>query len=670
MPEFEIKFVVTRQQALEAHKAESAAYKEHVKEADSAAKMVEAASNREADAKIKAGQKALTAEEAASKAAEELTRRQNAAKVKAIADSMDADRKAKLASDEMRRQALEADKKAARDALEATKARIKAEREERKKLDDEIKRQSKEQADGMKSAESAASGFLGVLTNIAGATLGVSSLSTAIGYVVDAFNAAKQAAMDAGKFVEDYRQNLKELAFLKGQPGATAPIVQGDLDFRSKTLQDQNSSRATQEAFLNTAAISIDSGATRAKMSKQEAEGAMVFAGRMQSMAGGSGDAWGKLAGIIPSTESKERVSAEDVKRRLFQMTQIGSIGAASPAQFAEQMAGTAYLTQTGAYKDLARQAAVGSAISLSAPGEVGVGLEQLHKMSAGGLVNQSKGPGAERSPSEYLKGLGAHDKMDDLQILDLMMRDVASKNLSGNEMTTYLAKQGFDNGREVDRFRQLYGRRQDLYRTLLPMADKMPTGQEADEGFNKFVATPSGMSQKSNVAQDRAKFGLGAGAQEYYAALQKQAHASLSARGAAWGDLESYKGSTLGLASLETEMRAILSSEGSKAGLPWQYDPKKGGAQIDPLNDLSGGLPGSQSQAGKFYQHAQEIAAAGGSPLGDNSRQVMDMNKNLKDQYDTLVKSEAHLAKIAAAIQPPPVAVARPGGRNALPTR
>ena len=92
MPEFEIKFVVTRQQALEAHKAESAAYKEHVKEADSAAKMVEAASNREADAKIKAGQKALTAEEAASKAAEELTRRQNAAKVKAIADSMDAAR--------------------------------------------------------------------------------------------------------------------------------------------------------------------------------------------------------------------------------------------------------------------------------------------------------------------------------------------------------------------------------------------------------------------------------------------------------------------------------------------------------------------------------------------------------------------------------------------------
>jgi len=367
---FEVNFVVNRDEAAAAHAAEAAAYRQHVADADKAAKAIVADLQAEARARKQGTTQALTDDQVATRARVELIKRENDSRVKAAAEAIAGTKK-------LRAEQAAADKQMANSAAAGSK-------------------------------------LAGVLGSIGSAAFGFSGISSVIGEIAGAFQRARQQAEEAGKFAADYRATLKEIASLKGHNAPTAEVVKQDLDFRKQTLQDAAGARGVQENFMNLSASATDTKnpkgevVTRKKISKEDAEAAMLFAGQQHARVGGDPGAIGMLAGIIPSMEKTERVSADQMKTRLAQLMQIGQAGGANPAQFASQIAASAGLVSSGAYRDPARMGAVGSTISLTTASEIGTGLDQLHRLTQGSLHDTTPGPGAKMSPADYMKSIGA----------------------------------------------------------------------------------------------------------------------------------------------------------------------------------------------------------------------------------------------------------------------
>ena len=321
---FKVKFEVDRseeQAALKASKGDYAAIEGAAKAAIKAA----------TDGHAKAAEAAKAAGQAAKQAAREAAQAAKAAEKEGTeAAKKEAAERAKIAkeADVARRASVREAVRAARELASAQAQGARVASQAQKLANEELKRTT---AFGQKA--------VGVLTSIGGTVTGIQGLASVIALIPEAFDRAKNQALEAGKFVEDYRKQLRELAFLKGAPGATAGVVAEDLGFRSRTLQDSGSSRAVQEEFRNMAGVAIDSDQTRRKMTEADATAAMIFAGQMQSMYGGDAGAYGKLAGMVPSLEKSDRVSGDQVKQRLAQLMKISEKGGASPAQFAEQLA-------------------------------------------------------------------------------------------------------------------------------------------------------------------------------------------------------------------------------------------------------------------------------------------------------------------------------------------
>jgi hypothetical protein len=632
MPDFSVNFVVTRAESKAAHEAEDKAYKDHVKNADKAAKSVEASATREVSARKKAAAEILTAEQVAAAAKVELIKRTNAAQVKAAADAADAVKKAALATKD---------------------------------------------ADAQMASAAAVGGKLaGVFGMIGNAAFGLNGISSVITMIAESFERAKNQAVNAAKFADDYRKSLKEIAFLKGEAQPTAKLVLEDLAFRQKTLQTKEGARETQEQFRNVAGISIDTKDTKRRISKEDAEDAMVFAGQLGSRVGGDGDI-GKLAGIIPMTEGKDRVSGDDVKRRLYQLSLLGQAGGASPGQFASQMAGSSYLTTTGAYKSFARQGAVGSAISIGTPTEIGTGFDQIHRATIGSLSDVSKPMGATMAPADYLKSIKATDQMDDLEILQAMFADIEKAEAAQKQkglkldLTGYLKDKGYGNIHDIGRVSQLYGARADLTNTLIPMANKLPTLDEANEQFNTFKGGPTGQAQAGAVNADRVSFAVGGGAMEYYKTLEARAIQSGQTPGGIMpGDQKDWEGSR----TASNRMLEMLRQEGMAKGLDWsikERDDGRGGTRTeDPLASYFRGYAGTKERASGYYELAQRVKGAGGDPYGSHSDIIKSSEESLRNIADAQIKSAMAMETIAGKLNPPPVAVVQPGGANSGPVR
>ena len=167
--------------------------------------------------------------------------------------------------------------------------------------------------------------------------------------------------------------------------------------------------------------------------------------------------------------------------------------------------------------------------------------------------------------------------------------------------------------------FEQIYARRKDLERTLLPLAKNLPTTEEADAGFKAFQGGVQGQGQKAAVDSDRAKFAVGGGAMEYLATMERKAYTSLSAEEQAWGTEEDYKNSFWKNNILDERSAEILRQEGIAKGLDWGkailLTPEGVPIEIDPLSDLFQGQAGGKTRADAFYKRGLQVADAKGDP-------------------------------------------------------
>lgn len=541
---------------------------------------------------------------------------------------------------------------------------------------------AKAQADAAKEATKAQDAaaakvgdFAKSLLSLGAGAVGLSGLASIVGMVADSFERARKQAEDAGKFASGYRETLKEIAFLKGQSAPTSEIVRADIDFRKQTLQNAGDAKAVQESFLNKAGVSTDTALTQRKISVEEREKAMVFAGQLHARVGGDPGSFGDLYGMIPSMEvGKERLTADDINRRAIQMINIGQGGGAGAGQFASAISGASGLVTSGAYKDPARLAAIGSALSIATPSEIGQGLDQINRFTQGAFTNVTQGPGAKMSQSAWMKEIGAEPSMDTPEILALQFKDMEKhqkeQGKNFNAMI-YLAERDFASVQDKGRFAQLYGARNDLFGKggFLEQAGTMPTTEQAAAPWAVHAASVQGQKQKSDLLQDRTKQAMGGGAQEYYQRLETTAFNIMQEKGQVSGSLEEWKGSRTLRGGMANLLRGELAAKGENVRPTMGSD--LGGGKGDPLLSLfKTGQAGSKEAADEFYRVGMKVKQLGGNPMGENTKMFKDYEKNLERIADTLDSTEKVITGVAANINPAPIQVAIPGGANAGPTR
>lgn len=290
--------------------------------------------------------------------------------------------------------------------------------------------------EGWEGAESAIGKAAGAVTSFGAQMLGLNSAQAVVSTIVEAFKAAKKEAMDAGKFVESYREALLELAALKGKLGDTTSGLKEDLAFRAQTLQTADQAKQFQEAALGRGQSAIDEVDAQGKVTKErlispeEQRKAMIYGGKFQATEGGSATTHGEFVGSIPLLY-KKRMTAEEIfakEQHLYNINQPGGSSFTSAInQYNKNMAFVSAGLMTPE-EMMAEQAA----LSLSDPEGAGTRVQQLVRATVGGLgrMKGMKGmEGAENEKlAEYYKKLGATDQMGAIEIADLVSKDLENQ--------------------------------------------------------------------------------------------------------------------------------------------------------------------------------------------------------------------------------------------------
>lgn len=405
----------------------------------------------------------------------------------------------------------------------------------------------------MRSAEIEQKGLGKTGSAIDGATLkmgayiaGFAALSTAtsaLSGLVAYFDQLRVQANSAAFELTGYREQLQELAALKGHMGDTGPELASQLKFRAQTLQSREAAMAMQAAGLGIGEVAIDRGLRKGKISQKDFEQLMIAAGKMQTMEGGSAEAYGKLAGLIPLL-SKTRITAaqgEAKINKLFQLQQPGGFPNFSAA--VDQYAKLSGLVQGGILGDEEAMSLL-SAFSVSDPGAASTLTQQAVRAVSAGVM-RSRGMKIDSSQdsirtNEFFKQIGVTTKMDSLSRLEATGKHLIDfqKSDKGKEMNLYdyLMTRGFQNQDERNALVLFTGLMQSGAWSVFKkeMAKKSDVGETGDitKRFNQAVGRDVLMqSKQADLAAEYARLGKGAGL-EPLLIMQKAAWAMLKDKG------------------------------------------------------------------------------------------------------------------------------------------
>jgi hypothetical protein len=530
---------------------------------------------------------------------------------------------------------------------------------------------SKKQEQAHKSVAAAAQTVFGSIQNIVGTLGGITSLAAGVGYFAAQFRQVQQDAQKAAMDVAGYREKLSELASLNGRPYADADTLRKEMAFRKETFQKGGEATSLQVAARGMAASVIGT-----KISDADFTEGLKAAGRLQAIKGGDAGTFGQLAGAL-ALYAPGKISGDDLKRQIMTQYKVADLGNMQPGQFNETLTKLAPLVQTGDFKDIATLGGFASGMSLGGKDDVAIRTRQLVRMTRGSLNDITAPPGAEMSPSEYFRGIGANDQMPTDSILEMMARDVekadalAARNGKKLSMETYLGQRGFGSSEEINAFKSYYNFRPQITGTFIPTARNTMSLKDANKALSVLAASPDGAKRQAELAKDQAAIAMGAGPGEYAEAYRRDLFERLKVRDqgflAGWkGDFASSQG-LIGGAQFQQEMMDDLRAKGVAAGLPWQTKTFGGGGGMggsyhteDPLRAILGGAaPGSPAESAGLGKAYQMLMEKGVNPLGSK-----EFDESMKRQLDISEKMEQHLQKIAEQAQPP-VLQGKPGGKG-----
>jgi hypothetical protein len=481
----------------------------------------------------------------------------------------------------------------------------------------------------LNSSRSAASLFTGSLTQVSAAFTGIGSAAAVLGLVADYWRAARQATIDAAREMTAYREQVLELAALKGQMGTTTGAVGAELTFRQQTLQTRPQAIAFQQRMLGVGAAAIDRPGAPKLISQEEFDKYKVLAGQLQAAEGGEAGGAGTLAGLIPMLRGR-RTTAEDAIRLQSQLYKIAQPGGPEYSEIVRQFAQNAPMVTAGL---LSPQESMGlhSAFSITNTTGFGSAVSQFMRATVGGLgrMRGVQVEGDSQKVGQYLTGLGATDQESGPQIgmriaADLIKQEQVeeAKGRKFNPMD-YLLHHGYGNMEDRDALMQFTGlvKSGQWQQTFVPLMERMPTMEEAVAPIEKFRRDPLGMARRVQLSAEAGQVFQGAGGAEYHQQLRQLAFNRMVQGGWAYGKLEDWTGGPIGQEQVETEIDRMMLEESNRVGAGVGMGDIRG-----PWNWFN-----EQSRARALRQAGRRITGAGGEMLPGMDAMVEAADRQLK---------------------------------------
>jgi hypothetical protein len=487
-------------------------------------------------------------------------------------------------------------------------------------------------------------GVAGGVAQMAMQFAGLGSAATLISTIADSFQDAKRSALDATKFVQEYRQALLELANLKGMGGRTTEALREEVAFRGKTLQTPDAARAFQLAALGVGEASVDTPTHKGAIARDEWRKALEMAGSFQAFDTGDPTAHGTLIGTLANL-TKGRTTGAELFAREQQLYKVFQPGGFSFASGAQQYARLAPLIQSGLLEEQ-QAGALLSAFSIGDREGAGEKVQQFMRATLGGVGQKGRVMVEGGTPrGQYYKGLGiSPESIKGIQaerlpfeIANRIMADLAGQERGaagrGEEFNayTYLRQHGMANQEEVNALL--------AYRGLQEGGQLPAIMQLAAPGAGPGAAAAMGPIEeaqrkdlrfqgiKAELSGQFAQLAVGAGPQEVLANMRRAAYSRMFADKKLSGTFEENYGRSFwnprdwlmgeGPGAINMEAQRGLVREagrlGITEGLPQKYGP--------------GPEPEFMGEAGLFNL-ASKVQAAGGDVTGgalDQTSQAAD---------------------------------------------
>jgi hypothetical protein len=516
---------------------------------------------------------------------------------------------------------------------------------------------------GFRNGWQGADKLISSIKGLALSYVGLEGATKVLGLIKQSFNDAAESAKSAARLTTEYRAALLELAALKGQLGETGPELKSQLMFRAKTLQTREQAKEFQEEFLNVSQSATDSvdpatgKMVERNISGPEAAKLMEKSGSLQAAEGGSAKAHAQLAGMMPTLMGK-RVTAEEAFAQQEKLRKISQVGGASYSSFASGIMKNSGLITSGV-SDLNEVAALESAFSVSHPEGHADKVQQLMRSTKGAI---GRGRGAKMVGMEgynvqktgaYLKDLGVTEAMSATEIARLVTTDMESGGGKGHDPMVYLGSKGYQNQEDKVALMEMGG-------LMKSSKDKKGNAGTFDTQFGRLAAAPASSKEadlkvaqfqehdpvarqrKEVIGGDLASAGKGAGANEYYRSLTKNAYDKLIAEKKIVGDFDKIMGATgfdfdlnmVRQQMVEHEAADMMRVEGKRVGAkgmhaatPGFFAPRIAGKRFKSE------MPAwtYEGRAEMAYEDSQKISQKGGQTLPGFDKLVHLTEKQLE---------------------------------------
>lgn len=524
---------------------------------------------------------------------------------------------------------------------------------ERKKLHDEIKRLDKEEltdaqvnerakasliregnqerikaakesmaheSEGFEAMKANLGTVTGMIGTMSGALLGIGSAAAVMSTIQDHFENIRRDAMESAQATYKFRENLLELAALKGRLGDTSEEAPEMVKFRAQTLQSQSDATQFQLSYRGAVESAIGDDPSKGKgiIDKKTAERIGIGMGKLQSVEGGDAKAYGRLGGMIPAilrAQGDKDVTSEEA------IDEAGALYAlAQPAAFEfssgmNQFGNIQGLVQTGIMPG--RQAmATMSAFGIAEPESAATRTQQLVRATIGATGRNRKVSAPEGTntvgTAEYLKSLGVDIKKDDhIAIARKVQEDLKNQNFSSErEKITYLQSKGYGNQEDLTALITMGGILEsgiwdDKFQSML---DNPELGKGTEARLEGAMATDKTFTtRRGMIGGELAELGRGAQS-ESLEAVKRNVFAAQQAPGRAMHGAMKYEevdamrpwsSPTEFMfghhANLMSETQQYLEKEGARVGVP------------------RSSLTGDPAYGTEFQEWATKIQAAGG---------------------------------------------------------
>lgn len=510
--------------------------------------------------------------------------------------------------------------------------------------------------------------------------VGVGSAGAAVGAIVQYFKDANVEIQKSAKFMETYRDTIKELAALKEKTGTQA--LGEEFKFRAATLMTAPAATAFQASALGTGLPVVGEG-PGAVINRKEFDIGMERIAQQSMQRGESPEAAGTMAGTLPTLMGGKNLKGEDVSRRYAQLFQIMQAGGPLPAKLMDAygkisgMVGTVYTD-----RDLA---ALMSAYSLRMKAEeAATHVQQFTRATVGSISKSGKPRIDDAEPiGRYMKELGidkqlvAHTKPTDLPFLigerltadlDKQKKAAEARGEFFNQMT-YLQGKGYSNQEDLSAV-QLYqqlktsGVLDPIMAAAKPEAE--PSAEKVKTDIEKFQRTdPRAQTASAQIQQERGKAMMAMRTHaEYFKDLYAAALGRIQARPGGehftqsadelanqydWGFNELVWGQR---EKMEMEAQHLLAKEAQRVGVA--FNP--------PRAWNKAGAPELFAGKDELYRLAERIGSAGGFqvpgmanpdiPLGAAVQQQSRFEGTPAADPAALNRHAAALEKHAAALE------------------